>query len=132
MERISIELLEGVRDGVGESLAFVDGVAAGLGWARDAVEDALAEVYALQAQDAVDLQVQDYPALDGFEDVMYEVAVLDEDGDDAYLMGVFFEEGEASAVASREAYESGSLVMLRVLSGDEEEVVGTMVFGGEF
>jgi hypothetical protein len=123
MARISVEALEALAKGLDYEITFIDGVAAGLGVAQEAVEYALAEAY---AQEACDCRTEPM-----FEDAMYEVAVLDEDGDDASLIGFFFDRDEAVDVAKEEAYESGSLVMFRILN-DENDVVFCRIFGGEF
>lgn len=124
MNRV-LDRIEELSTGVSAEQMFLEGYASCLDDVTEILEDELAEAYALNSQDNLMEEEQ-------FEDTMFEVVTLDEDGEDAAMIGVTWNLLDAAETAILESSLSGALVMVKTVDTNTNRVLFTKIYGGQF
>lgn len=123
MKRV-LETIANLKVGVSVEQAFLEGVYEGLDLSSELLDDLLADEVAQEASDyLMDAQ---------FEDTVFEIVTLDEDGEDAAMIGVTWNWSDAVETAILESALSDSLVMVKTVDSNTDRILFTKIFGGQF
>lgn len=124
MKRV-LELIESMGSEASAESVYMRGVADGLAVSADVIEEVMAELAAQEAYDNLTDDAQ-------FEDTVFEITTLDEDGEDAAMIGVTWNWSDAVETAILESALSDSLVMVKTVDSNTDRILFTKIFGGQF